>query len=311
MKKSLLIWIAVMVVGSAYAQPTVLAELDTTRILIGDHVRLSLFINYTPDVAIQQVDLSVLAPEDDLELLKVGGVDTIKGTNETILEQELIVTAFDSGYYWIPKIPVRYEKQGIQSTVYTNELPLTVMTIPINNDSTNLAPIKNIIKEPLRLEDGLPYIVGLILLILVALLVWYYFRKPKEEVEQLQPAVVKPAHEIALEQLANLKAAQLWQQGAVKKYHTDLTYILREYLEKRFHISARESTSDQILRQLKQIGIVQEWQKRLGKLLQAADLVKFAKAKPPASLHEEVMDQVEQFIHATKKVEPVATPDAS
>ena len=38
-------------------------------------------------------------------------------------------------------------------------------------------------------------------------------------------------------------------------------------------------------------------------VLNTADLVKFAKAEPPVTIHEEAMEAVEQFVITTKFVE--------
>ena len=124
-----------------------------------------------------------------------------------------------------------------------------------------------------------------------------------QEVEQ------RSAHEIAIEQLQALRAAQLWQKGAVKEYQSRLTRVIREYLENRYEVNALESTTEQILQELKQVDFNSDWKDKLREMLQMADLVKFAKAEPPADFHGRMLDNAEAFVRATQAVKKIADED--
>ena len=113
--------------------------------------------------------------------------------------------------------------------------------------------------------------------------------------------VIIPAHETAMQKLSQLQQAELWQQGNIKEYQSQLTYIIREYLENRYEINALENTTAQIRKDLKKINLEENLQNDLQNILQVADLVKFAKAKPGASVHEEFMDKAKRFVLQTKK----------
>ena len=58
---------------------------------------------------------------------------------------------------------------------------------------------------------------------------------------------IRPAHEIALEELNKLDAEKIWQQGNFKSYHTSLTDIIRMFIEHRWQVNAMELTTDEIL----------------------------------------------------------------
>ena len=141
-----------------------------------------------------------------------------------------MITAWDSGYYQVPPIPVTYTYQGKTDTLYTLAIPLEVRII--QTDSSSITPIKPIIEEPTKLIDYWPFFAGLGGLSLIGLLVYLLLKRRKKPVEIPQePEVVRPPHEIALEKLHTLEAGGLWQKGQVKEYHSELTYIVREYLE--------------------------------------------------------------------------------
>ena len=124
----------------------------------------------------------------------------------------------------------------------------------------------------------------------------------KEGAEEVEEIIIeRPAHEIAFEKLDQLEGEKLWQQGAIKKYHSELTHILREYLEKKFRIAALESTSEEIMREMKQVGFEPDLREKTRDLLQLSDMVKFAKAKPKVEIHAQLMEHVRGFVRKTKE----------
>ena len=97
--------------------------------------------------------------------------------------------------------------------------------------------------------------------------------------------------------LDNLAEKKLWQNGRDKEFHTELTEILRQYIEARFAVPAMEKTSDEILDELYELAESQKASlANLKQILSIADLVKFAKYHPYA-------DENQLFVEQTKKVE--------
>jgi hypothetical protein len=78
----------------------------------------------------------------------------------------------------------------------------------------------------------------------------------------------------------------LWQKGEVKSYYSELTDIARTYIEEEINIPAMESTTSELIVNLrntakqKKLKLSQETLQNLEKVLKQADLVKFAKVKP-------------------------------
>jgi len=281
------------------AQISVSAEVDSTNMLIGDQLKLHLFANHSPDISIQKVDLSSFETEEEIEIVAEGDWDTLQQNGTLVLQKDLTFTIFDSGYYWLPELPISYTKNGVTNVSKTARIPMNVGTVSIA-DTLQLAPIKDIIREKANWRDYLPFIGSLLALGLIAGLL-YYFRKKKAEAETPPaPEVKLPAHEIALTALDQLKSEQLWQQGDIKTYQSKLTYTIREYLENRYEIPALESTTEEIQRNLKKVDFDNSWKDKLRNILQVADLVKFAKAKPPEDFHDQVWQEAKDFVVATK-----------
>ncbi|MCH2084010.1 MAG: RDD family protein [Saprospiraceae bacterium] len=295
------VFTATLLMCSLKAQLSVSAELDSTNILIGDQVRLHLLINHLPDVKIQRIDLSGLQSVEEIEVLDIQRLDTINSKDEFLLEQWFTLTSFDSGAHWVPPIPVEYVYKGQNGKAETNQLPLIVRPFPIESDTSQLAPIKPIIEEPLKFEDFMWYLIGILLVGgLIGFLIYQSRRKNEEEEEEIIE-IKRPAHEIAIDKLGRLKAAKLWQQGKIKDFHSELTYILREYLENRYEVQALESTTYEIKQALGKLDIPEDYRMQIQQLLQTADMVKFAKAEPPVEMHADALSKTESFIDSTKR----------
>ena len=165
-----------------------------------------------------------------------------------------------------------------------------------------LADIKPIIEEPIIWTDYIPEL-SIVALLLLTALVWFIASRIKTKKElPPPPPIIIPPHEIAFGKLKELKDAKLWQQGQVKEFHSKLTYIIREYLEGRYGVNALEQTTPEILEQLKNEAFDPELTAKMTTLLQTADLVKFAKAEPPADYHDSALILGEEFVRITKKV---------
>ncbi|MEM9930935.1 MAG: hypothetical protein AAF840_14030, partial [Bacteroidota bacterium] len=165
-----------------------------------------------------------------------------------------------------------------------------------------------IIEEPLNWLDFWP------LYLLVALgsmgyTIWY--NRKRRQRQAPPPPPPPPAHVVALRELDTLEGKKLWQQDLTKEYYSELTRILREYLEGRFDVQAMEMTTRQITSALeRRMDFASEQSKELSQLLQLSDLVKFAQARPAVELHAEGLQRVRTFVEDTgERPAPVPAPE--
>jgi len=285
---------------SLLAQIAVSASVDSTNYIIGDRFQLYLNVDHPENSTIISVDLSDLKAVENLDVEAESSWDTSIIGNKVSLRKNVTLQVWDSGYYWIPEIPFMVDEGGVSGVLKTNRIPITVSNVALP-DSVQLADIKDILREAADWRDYLPYILLLLsIIILLALWLWWKQKKDREMAPPV-PEVKLPAHEIALSALTKLKGEKLWQQGRIKEYQSRLTYIIREYLESRYEIPALESTTDEILTKLKGVDFDVQWKDKLRNILQVADLVKFAKAKPPADFHDRVLEEAEAFVYSTRR----------
>lgn len=221
--------------------------------------------------------------------------------------------AWDIGIFRFPSLNVEFDTTGNQKY---NLIPLEASDLVVRppegvtvTDTTQmLAPILPIIKSKRGIGDfGIWFWIGLANLgiFLVGIFLYFYLLRKKEKQRQLaeKPIVIRPAHEVAFEKLDALDEKQLWQQGKIKEYQTELTYTVREYLENRFGIQALESTTGEINRSLKEVDFDSKHSSDLNNILQIADMVKFAKAEPDESIHQEFMTKARSLVKETLLIE--------
>jgi len=303
MKKLYQIALILLISISSFGQSVkVKAELDTTRILIGDQVNLWLMLEHPEGM---KVDFPVITDSlaGKIEVLSTSRPDTISKTNRVLtIRQRLLATSFDTGFFIITPFVFKFNNQ--LDSVQTQAISLEVLGMPVDT-TKGITDIKPPYEIKVSFMEILPYIsVGLIL----ALIMFFYLRylrkrrSVKEIIDKPSPPPI-PAHILALEQLDELVREKLWQQGKIKLYYSRLTDIVRQYIELRFGVPAMEETTEDIMRDFthgKQVR--EEIRIELKSLLELADLVKFAKWNPVAEENEASQQSAYDFILRTKPV---------
>lgn len=280
---------------------TVKATIEPSEIKVGQQARLTLEANQDDRTALIWPVITENIG-NKIELVKQGKIDTVFSQDKKNIRytQELLVTSFDSGVFTIPPFPFMYFSGTDTITIYTDSLLLYSATLPVDT-LQGFKDITNPLDVPFSIQELLPYV--LLFLAMVGLGIGLYFwiqkRKKKQPEIKAEQIIVEPAHIIALRELEALKAKRLWQQGQVKNYYIELTDIIRRYLHLRFNIDATEMTTEEILHALRLTDCTNESITAITRLLRLADLVKFAKAQPLESEHEDAYKQAFIFIEIT------------
>lgn len=296
MKKRLLyIFLLISSIGFSQQTPKVVVQVDTTNIRIGEQFAYKITVQDTVSVIIPKLNNLV-----GLEIISEDPIDTLK--NQLI--KKYIVTGFDSGAYYIPQQQVFIRgKLHLADSVLIN-----VATVPVDTLKQRAFPIKAIQNEPYQFDDAKPYVWKILLgLIALGALLYFILRKKKEEVEKIIVPLLAP-YEEAIQKLHDLDEKLLWQNNKVKEYYSELTEIVRAYIERELKVPALESTTDELVETLidfndsKAIVTTKETIKKLRDLLREADLVKFAKSKPYSEEIEENRKDAKEVIDNLKPV---------
>jgi hypothetical protein len=282
------------------------ASIDTNFLLIGEQTQIELKVQYRLDgdpVSIKFPELTDTINEF-IEIIYTSPIDTVYPDKNdlSLVEQtkKITITSFDSGYYEIP-----YFEFTINGGLFQTG-PMYIEVQPMEVDTAEaIFDIKDPIEEPFSFIDWLKehwVWVAIILILLIGgyLLIRYLKNKPEKIIEEIEPET--PPHIISLRKLQKLKEDKLWQAGKVKQHHSEISEIIREYIEKRYLINALENTTDEIMQGLRFHSIQPDLLTKLNQILSLADLVKFAKEQPIASENDVSLLNAVDFIKGTRQV---------
>ncbi len=217
------------------------------------------------------------------------------------------LTIFDTGVQIIPPLDLRYVQVGKSDTAV---LKLDSKSIYVRSvlDTTmkDIADIKPLQTLPLPAWVYVAIAVGVVLLAVIGYWLFMLWRKhrKKEKPKAVEPT--KPPYQIALEKLAALEGYPLESQEDYKKFYSDLSDILRQFIEDYYRIPALEQITSEILYALR-TKLSTEQMERYRQIFERADLVKFAKFYPSKIEARESLSLSKAVIEdATPRLEPSA-----
>lgn len=294
--------------GTGWSQVSVSATLDTNAILIGEQTKLILDATYKTDQGEIKIDFPTIADTllKQIEVINKSKIESYIPDSSDMSRlgqrQTLIITSFDSGYYAIP--PFQFMVNGDSTkTMETEPLLFAVNTVPVDT-TIAIKDIKPPIEVPFSWKEYLPYVFWSFALLAILtgliILIRNYLKNRKQKPSPLIHVPKIPAHVTALEKLEKLKEDKLWQAGKLKQYHSELSDIIRQYIEHRFYIHAMEQVTDEIMHSFRTTDISGELKAKLRNVLFLSDLVKFAKEHPLPNENELSWKNAYEFVLETK-----------
>lgn len=260
------------------AQLPLETKVDTTSIKIGEPIQYSIR-------AIASKESKVLFPETQtlgpLEILDSYPVDTVKKDNFFELIKRYELTQFDEGSFTIPELPVIIDSKMFK----TDSIRIQVQNVAVDTLKTPLYDIKTISKAGAAPSTSWYYFTFLILAILVGIATYFFIKKLQDK-NLTEDDKYSTPFEKAVTKLKQLEEKQNWTRGDAKPYYSEMTDIARAFIEDTFGISARELTTFETISILKNtlrdkdIKIDPKVIKEFKRVLDTADLVKFAKSQP-------------------------------
>jgi hypothetical protein len=268
----------------------VTASLDKSGMFVGDQAQLNINILGWTETPIAYIGWDSLAKKN-IECLQIAPAKNLSN-NERVVSAK--ITTFEAGEINIPPIMVVTKQDVLMDTSYTN--PLKIIVYEVQPDSTGLLPIKDIIEEEKNISDYyLP--IGIVLLLLFAIGIYLFWRQKNIQ----KGAVIYQQNQTpkakALRKLKNLEAKSYPQQGEVKVFCSELTFILREYLGNEYGFSALEMTSSELLFFCKNNNILEAQNADLQYIMNTSDYVKFAEGDAENTFFTKVIKDVEMIIN--------------
>lgn len=237
----------------------------------------------------------------------------ITSSQKNAFINKLAIKVWDPGTFRVMITELQYrDKTGkiIQYFPKTNEaLVVQILHLP-KNEKNELAPIDPIIKRQFP-EVYLSYFLLIFSIIaLIITLIGLFKKRPAKSTNwQFPEKPLQPAHEIALKKLNKLAAEAYHEKGEIKLFYSELSHILRAYIESRYNLPALEITTDELIKALSYGDLTESLKNRLERIFQVADLVKFAKAEPTSEIHISMLQEAKDFVEHTKFITVVKGSD--
>ncbi|MCG2417447.1 DUF4381 domain-containing protein [Aequorivita sp. F47161] len=290
---------------SFYATAQVTSSVDSTKIKIGEEIL------YTINVQSDSTDV-VVFPEDQtfapLEMIESYKTDTTFEGAKYRLIKKYGLTQFDSGKYTIPPQRIFINNKPF----LTDSIKVEVNDVVVDTTKQKMFGIKPAVQVKSPPFDWLSLLFWVIpILLIVGLAIYLFRRKKRKDAAQKQ----LPPYEEAIVALKTLDNSQLLKENKSKEYYSNLTEIVKRYLDREVDEAALESTSDELITRLmmhKDAGSFDfdlETIRKLDSIFKRADLVKFAKMNQESGQAEVDRKTIEEIINETHEAVPEPTEE--
>ncbi len=229
-----------------------------------------------------------------LEIIEIYGPDTIPAGEDDptewdyIIKKSWVATAWDSGFVNLPGLQL--QKVPTQAG---DQLEIQAEIIEVK--WTTAEKIKRL----------LPYLFGLIALLITIGITYYFLGKLKTKplAERLEKEIILPPHIIAIQKLEELRKRESWLKGDEKTFQVDLSQIIREYIDVRFGVRSLDKTSSEAAQIIKHLDISEADKVAIRSALMLGDQIKFAKFKAAHDMHLKSLNDCVEFVQNTKEDE--------
>lgn len=275
---------------------TVEYSVDRENIMIGDPVEL-IVTAYFPTNG--TLELPEIGREKDVVLLSRDWTDVPREDGLTQSESRYSITSFRLGEHVVSTGSISCT---VNDEVFTTNFPAVQLNVTSSltpDSGTQIADIQEIHKLPGRIQKWVWVIPGCALIAFIIGLITSRLWKNRETLIPSAPPI--PPHVIAFQALEALKNKGLLEKDECNPFYTELSLILRTYLDGRFSLNAQDETTEEIVEAMsKSPELNMDQQGILRDFMTQADMVKFAKGHPDRSTMEAAFSTTDQFVRETK-----------
>ncbi len=275
---------------------TVEYSVDRETIRVGDPVELVVTAYYPTNATLE---LPEIGREKDIIVLGRDweNVPREDGLNQS--ETRYSITSFRLGDHVVSTNTITCR---LGDQVFTTNFPgvsLHVETSLAADGATEIADIKPVKKLPGRLPRWLWIVWGAAVLAFLVGLVASKLWKHKDQLFPEPPPI--PPDVVAMQALQALRNKGLLEQDDCEPFYTELSLILRRYLEGRFQLNAPDETTEEIVEEMSRSPELSGAQRNiLQDFMRQADMVKFARNRADRNTMEAAFGTTQRFIEETK-----------
>jgi hypothetical protein len=288
--------------GGVHAQRPQAAVLPQT-ITVGDVFHVAIRVDLPPGATIAADDSLELPVDLEQAGRRSARVDSVAGVRRVTLLYPL--TAWRPGSYTLPDVTIGVVADAARTEVVTEVPSFDVRSVlPADTAGIEPQPAKDVLGAN-RL--WWPILLGLLLvgLAVAALYYWWRRRVPREAVAVQAPAI--PPRAVALAQLDELQRSDLLSRGELKLFYQRLTEALRHYVATLDAGFGSDLTTSELSVRMRGAGGAEVLE--LIRILGAADLVKFARARYPVDIAQQDLVAARGWVERVPAA-PASVPEA-
>jgi hypothetical protein len=273
---------------------------------IGEHVLVSMRLTFPASIDVSDVrfphfqDSTRINDSIDIVSIKQAITEITQdnqGKSIFAWQQDFVLVFFAGGTISVPA----FKAVVSGDTVATNILTFSVEAPEVNLEE-GIRAMKDIDEDPFSFWEKLwmwlkKYGLWIGLLLLIGAVVGYYYYRHKNK--DKTPVIVQPElpfYEGLLMTLENIEQQELWQQNKHKEYYTEVTNVIRKFIEHKFEIATFEKTSYELLESLKLSAINKSDYQQLSSLFSLSDMIKFAKSLPSPQENVQAIEIAKKLI---------------
>lgn len=259
----------------------VTSNVDSTEIKIGSAFNFTIKATATEGSKVVFPTDKALGP---FEVLEKAPIDTVKKADQIELTQNYLLTQFDAGEYTLPRLSVYIDEKNHQTDLFN----IKVNDVEVDTLKQPMYDIKTQIGGATDTDKMWKYLVAIFACLLAGVATYFIIKRIQNK-NLTEEDLYKTPLEKVTKKLQLLDAKRMVVNGDVKSYYSEMTDVIREYIEEVFEIPAKESTTSELIQHLhhtiktKKIQLSKDSVNDLKRVLQTADLVKFAKSEPMMS----------------------------
>ena len=263
---------------------------DAYNMLVGDTINITIEVLAPPDTTITP------EPNHDFEPFQVTNLQTfldVPDGDNRVWQWLYALDSFDASVNQITLPTIEWVRSsGESGAIMLDPIELKMKSaVDGNIQEATLEDIKGY-RNLSKTQHWTTTIVVIGIALLIASLYLVFKRR--------KTFTTLPPYEEAIIAIESLKAEQL----DFHPFYTELSGIVRRYIERRFHIYAQRQTTREFLNKVKQHPLFEQVDRRsLASFLTAADLVKFAKHIPSEEAKVDALKQAIAFVEHTREVE--------
>jgi len=279
---------------AATAQP--LSRIDTRvsadSVRIGERFTVSVVAEHgrTVEVAFPDADAGPVV-FGDLEVIERGEIRRRARGDVQVDSVAYTVATFALDSVQVPALPVRVVSGGDTTTVPAPPRTVAVASV-VGADAEGVQGVAPPAPFPRPLWTRL--VLGLVVAGLLAGAAYLWWRRrqqvPETASAPARPAVDQTPYEAATAWIRQLESYDLSDPDAVEPFYVELARALRVYLAREWDVAALERTTREVIETLeRRPDVPDEAVPRVRVVLELADLVKFADARPAPEDHEKAL----------------------